>query len=231
LLARLHNSVVDINNLVQTVLIYALPVLFAITIHEAAHGYVARALGDNTAYMLGRVTLNPIRHVDPMGTIVVPLLLYFATSGAFLFGYAKPVPVNFGHLRRPKRDMIWVALAGPASNFIQALLWAIAFTVLVGMDLEERFFLEMCKAGVLVNLVMCAFNLFPLPPLDGGRVLVGVLPRRLAWSFSRIEPFGFFIVLGLVLLGVVGTYWLRPLIALGYASLDFLLKPLALLFS
>ena len=222
---------VDINNLVQTVLIYALPVLFAITIHEAAHGYVARALGDNTAYMLGRVTLNPIRHVDPMGTIVVPLLLYFATSGAFLFGYAKPVPVNFGHLRRPKRDMIWVALAGPASNFIQALLWAIAFTVLVGMDLEERFFLEMCKAGVLVNLVMCAFNLFPLPPLDGGRVLVGVLPRRLAWSFSRIEPFGFFIVLGLVLLGVVGTYWLRPLIALGYASLDFLLKPLALLFS
>jgi len=223
--------VVDINNLVQTVLIYALPVLFAITIHEAAHGYVARALGDNTAYMLGRVTLNPIRHVDPMGTIVMPLLLYFATSGAFLFGYAKPVPVNFGHLRRPKRDMIWVALAGPASNFIQALLWAIAFTVLVGMDLEERFFLEMCKAGVLVNLVMCAFNLFPLPPLDGGRVLVGVLPRRLAWSFSRIEPFGFFIVLGLVLLGVVGTYWLRPLIALGYASLDFLLKPLALLFS
>ena len=222
---------VDINNLVQTVLIYALPVLFAITIHEAAHGYVARALGDNTAYMLGRVTLNPIRHVDPMGTIVMPLLLYFATSGAFLFGYAKPVPVNFGHLRRPKRDMIWVALAGPASNFIQALLWAIAFTVLVGMDLEERFFLEMCKAGVLVNLVMCAFNLFPLPPLDGGRVLVGVLPRRLAWSFSRIEPFGFFIVLGLVLLGVVGTYWLRPLIALGYASLDFLLKPLALLFS
>jgi len=208
-----------------------LPVLFAITIHEAAHGYVARALGDNTAYMLGRVTLNPIRHVDPMGTIVMPLLLYFATSGAFLFGYAKPVPVNFGHLRRPKRDMIWVALAGPASNFIQALLWAIAFTVLVGMDLEERFFLEMCKAGVLVNLVMCAFNLFPLPPLDGGRVLVGVLPRRLAWSFSRIEPFGFFIVLGLVLLGVVGTYWLRPLIALGYASLDFLLKPLALLFS
>ncbi len=216
----------DINNLVQTVLIYALPVLFAITIHEAAHGYVARALGDNTAYLLGRVTLNPIKHVDLMGTIVMPLLLYFATAGAFLFGYAKPVPVNFGHLRHPRRDMVWVALAGPASNFLQALLWAIAYTLLVGATLNERFFLEMCKAGVLVNLVMWAFNLFPLPPLDGGRVLVGLLPRRLAWSFSRIEPWGFFIVMGLVLAGIVSTWWLRPLISLGYLVIDFLLTPL-----
>jgi len=222
---------VDINNLVQTVLIYALPVLFAITIHEAAHGYVARALGDNTAYAMGRVTLNPIKHVDPMGTILMPLLLYFATKGAFLFGYAKPVPVNFGHLRHPKRDMIWVALAGPASNFLQAILWAVAYTLLVGSGLIERFFLEMCKAGVLVNLVMWAFNLFPLPPLDGGRILVGLLPRRLAWSFSRIEPWGFFIVLGLVLVGVVGTWWLRPLIGLGYVILDFLLTPLTWLFT
>ena len=220
----------DINNLIQTVLIYALPVLFAITIHEAAHGYVARALGDNTAYMMGRVTLNPIKHIDPVGTILMPLMLYFATSGAFLFGYAKPVPVDFGKLRRPKRDMIWVALAGPASNFIQAILWAIGYTLLVGTDTNERFFLEMCKAGVLVNLVMWAFNLFPLPPLDGGRVLVGLLPHRLAYSFSRIEPWGFFIVLGLVLVGIVGTYWLRPLISLGYVSLDFLLTPLTSLF-
>ena len=221
----------DINNLVQTVLIYALPVLFAITIHEAAHGYVARALGDNTAYALGRVTLNPMRHVDPMGTILMPLLLYFATKGAFLFGYAKPVPVNFGQLRHPKRDMIWVALAGPASNFAQAILWAVAYTLLAGSGITERFFLEMCKAGVLVNLVMWAFNLFPLPPLDGGRILVGLLPRRLAWSFSRIEPWGFFIVLGLVLVGIVGTYWLRPLIGLGYVILDFLLTPLTALFT
>lgn len=220
----------DINNLIQTVLIYALPVLFAITIHEAAHGYVARALGDNTAYMMGRVTLNPIKHVDPIGTILMPLMLYFATSGAFLFGYAKPVPVDFGQLRHPKRDMVWVALAGPASNFIQAILWAIGFTILAGTDTNERFFLEMCKAGVLVNLVMWAFNLFPLPPLDGGRVLVGLLPRDLAHSFSRIEPWGFFIVLGLVLVGIVGTYWLRPLISLGYVSLDFLLTPLTSLF-
>jgi Zn-dependent protease len=221
---------VDINNLVQTVLIYALPVLFAITIHEAAHGYVARYLGDNTAYLAGRVTLNPIKHVDLMGTVLMPLMLYFATSGAFLFGYAKPVPVNFGQLRHPKRDMVWVALAGPASNFVQAALWAIVYTVLVGTDLNERFFLEMCKAGVLVNLVMWAFNLFPLPPLDGGRILVGLLPRRLAHSFSQVEPWGFFIVLGLVLVGVVGTYWLRPLISLGYLSLDFLLTPITALF-
>jgi Zn-dependent protease len=222
---------VAMNNLVQTVLIHALPVLFAITIHEAAHGYVARALGDNTAFVLGRVTLNPIKHVDPMGTIVMPLLLYFATGGAFLFGYAKPVPVNFGQLRHPKRDMVWVALAGPASNFAQALLWAIGYTLLVGAGVNERFFLDMCKAGVLVNLVMWAFNLFPLPPLDGGRVLTGLLPRRMAWSFSRIEPWGFFIVMALVLVGIVSRWWLRPLIEIGYRSLDFILTPLTSLFT
>ena len=221
---------VDINNLVQTVLIYALPVLFAITIHEAAHGYVARALGDNTAYMLGRVTLNPLKHIDPIGTIAMPLMLYFATSGAFLFGYAKPVPVNFGQLRRPKRDMVWVALAGPASNFIQAIAWALLYAVLVGAGLQERFFLEMAKAGVLVNLVMWAFNLFPLPPLDGGRVLVGLLPWKQAQWVSRIEPWGFFIVLGLVLVGVVGTYWLNPLIGAGYWMLRMILTPLNFLF-
>jgi Zn-dependent protease len=217
---------VDLNNLVQTVLVYALPVLFAITIHEAAHGYVARYLGDNTAYMMGRVTLNPMKHIDPIGTIAMPLMLYFATSGAFLFGYAKPVPVNFGYLRRPRRDMVWVALAGPASNFIQAIAWAVLFSLLVGFGADERFFLDMAKAGVLVNLVMWAFNLFPLPPLDGGRILVGLLPRGPADALSRIEPWGFFIVLGLVLVGVVGTYWLRPLIGLGYSGLGLLLSPL-----
>ena len=137
----------EFNNLIQTVLIYALPVLFAITIHEAAHGYVARYFGDDTAYMMGRVTLNPMKHIDPVGTILMPLMLYFATSGAFLFGYAKPVPVNFGHLRRPKRDMVWVALAGPASNFAQAIVWALAYTLLAAGGLTERFFLEMAKAA------------------------------------------------------------------------------------
>lgn len=219
----------DFANLIQTVLIYALPVLFAITVHEAAHGYVARHFGDNTAYVQGRVTLNPLKHIDPIGTIAMPLMLYFATSGAFLFGYAKPVPVNFGALRHPRRDSVWVALAGPASNFIQALLWGALFIILRAMEVEERFFLGMCRAGVLVNLVMWAFNLFPLPPLDGGRVLVGLLPPRPAYALSRIEPWGFFIVLGLVLVGVVGTFWLRPLMAAGGWAVDLLLTPLRIL--
>ena len=219
----------DPSNLIQTVLIYALPVLFAITVHEAAHGYAARYFGDNTAYMLGRVTLNPIKHIDPVGTILMPLLLYFATSGAFLFGYAKPVPVQFGRLRHPKRDMVWVALAGPASNFAQAVLWAVLLVVLVGLGLQERFFIEMARAGVLVNLVMWAFNLFPLPPLDGGRILVGLLPWKQAQLVSRIEPWGFFIVMGLVIAGVVGSLWLRPLMSLGYSAINLLISPLTAL--
>ena len=214
------------NDLIQTVLIYAFPVLFSITVHEAAHGYAARYFGDYTATMLGRVTLNPIKHIDPIGTILMPLLLYFSTSGAFLFGYAKPVPVNFSHLRRPKRDMIWVALAGPASNFVQAIAWALLLVVLVATNVEERFFMEMARAGVLVNLVMWAFNLFPLPPLDGGRILVGLLPTKAAITFSRIEPYGFFIVLALVLLGIVGTVWLRPLMDIGYSVINTLISPL-----
>ena len=219
----------DIQNLIQTVLIYALPVLFAITVHEAAHGYAARHFGDNTAYMLGRITLNPIKHIDPVGTILMPIMLYFATSGAFLFGYAKPEPVNFGHLRNPKRDMVWVALAGPASNFIQAIVWAVVMITLVGTGMDERFFLEMARAGVLVNLVMWAFNLFPVPPLDGGRILVGLLPWRQAQMVSRLEPCGFFIVMGLVIFGVVGTIWLRPLMSFGYTVINFLITPLRML--
>ena len=219
----------DIQNLIQTVLIYALPVLFAITVHEAAHGYAARHFGDNTAYMLGRITLNPIKHIDPIGTILMPIMLYFATSGAFLFGYAKPVPVNFGHLRNPKRDMVWVALAGPASNFVQAIVWAVVMITLVGTGMDERFFLEMARAGVLVNLVMWAFNLFPVPPLDGGRILVGLLPWKQAQMVSRLEPYGFFIVMGLVIFGVVGTVWLRPLMSFGYTVINFLITPLRML--
>lgn len=216
----------DFAKLIQTVAIYALPVLFAITIHEAAHGYVARYFGDNTAWTLGRVTLNPLKHIDPIGTIAMPLLLYFATSGAFLFGYAKPVPVNFGQLRNPKRDMVWVALAGPASNFAQALLWALVLVVLAAAGTQERFFVAMAQAGILVNLVMWAFNLFPLPPLDGGRILVGLLPWKQAQWVSRIEPWGFFVVMALVIAGVVGTLWLRPLMSVGYAVINTLVTPL-----
>lgn len=214
------------NELIQTVLIYALPVLFSITVHEAAHGYAARYFGDHTASMLGRITLNPLKHIDPIGTILMPLLLYFSTSGAFLFGYAKPVPVNFNNLRHPKRDMIWVALAGPASNFLQAILWAVVLVALVATGTQERFFMEMARAGILVNLVMWAFNLFPLPPLDGGRIVAGLLPTRASITFSRLEPYGFFIVLALVLLGIVGSIWLRPLMNLGYSAIDLIIQPL-----
>ena len=219
----------DFANLIQTVAIYALPVLFAITVHEAAHGYAARYFGDPTAHMLGRISLNPMRHIDPLGTILMPLLLYFATSGAFLFGYAKPVPVNFGRLRNPKRDMVWVALAGPGANLAMAIGWTVLAYVLVALGTEERFFLEMAQAGMLVNLVMFAFNLFPLPPLDGGRILVGLLPMRQAVAVSRVEPYGFFIVLALVVSGVVGGLWLRPLMGLTSKAIELLLTPLRML--
>jgi Zn-dependent protease len=219
----------DIANLIQTVLIYALPVIFAITIHEAAHGYAARHFGDNTAYSLGRITLNPIKHIDPVGTIAMPLLLYFATGGTFLFGYAKPVPVQFGNLRNPKRDMVWVALAGPGVNLLQALIWGVLLYLVVGVQLNERFFIEMCKAGMLVNVVMFVFNLFPLPPLDGGRILVGLLPHRQAELVSRIEPYGFFVVMGLVLAGVLGNIWMRPLMNLTYSVINLVLTPLSFL--
>ncbi len=216
----------DFAQIVQTIAIYALPVLFAITVHEAAHGYAARHFGDNTAHMLGRITLNPLKHIDPLGTIAMPLMLYFATSGAFLFGYAKPVPVNFGRLRNPKKDMVWVALAGPGANLVQAIVWTLGLYLLLFLGIEERFFNEMCRAGILVNLVMFAFNLFPLPPLDGGRILVGLLPHPLAWQVSRIEPFGFFIVMALVITGVVSSLWMRPLMSLTSQAIQLLLTPL-----
>ena len=217
----------NISDLIQTVLIYALPVIFAITLHEAAHGYAAQRLGDNTAAMMGRVTLNPFPHIDPVGTILLPLLLYFSTSGAFLFGYAKPVPVRFDLLRQPKRDMVWVALAGPASNLVQALLWGVLLYALVASGVSERFFLEMCKAGMLTNVVMFAFNLFPLPPLDGGRIVVGLLPWRQAVMFSRVEPWGFFIVMALVITGVISAWWMQPLMGVTFDFLKLALSPLA----
>ena len=219
----------DFNNLIQTIAIYALPVIFAITVHEAAHGYVARYFGDNTAWVLGRVTLNPIKHIDLVGTILMPVLLYVATAGTFLFGYAKPVPVRFGNLRKPKQHMIWVALAGPGANFLQALMWGVLLYLANGAGVTERFVLEMCRAGMLVNVVMFVFNLFPLPPLDGGRILVGLLPWRQAQLVSRVEPWGFFIVMALVLTGVVNSLWMSPLMGLTFSALKTLLSPLAML--
>lgn len=221
----------DFAQIVQAIAINALPLLFAITLHEAAHGYAARHFGDNTAYMLGRISLNPLKHIDPVGTILMPALLFFATSGAFMFGYAKPVPVNFGRLRNPKRDMIWVALAGPGANLVQAIAWFVLGLLLTAIGVVEPYFHLVCQAGVMWNLVMYAFNLFPLPPLDGGRILVGLLPWKQAAAVSRIEPFGFFIVMALVISGVVANYWLYPLINLTYNAIRLLLTPLSLLLS
>ena len=218
----------DSTNIIQNILIYALPVLLAITVHEAAHGYAARHFGDNTAYALGRITLNPLKHIDPIGTIAMPLMLLFAGS-PFLFGYAKPVPVQFGNLRNPKRDMVWVALAGPASNLIMALIWGIFFYLLQGADVNEPFFNKMAQGGILVNAVMFAFNLFPLPPLDGGRILVGLLPYKYAELVSRVEPWGFFIVLGLVIAGIINTIWMTPMMNVTYGLLELVLSPLAML--
>lgn len=218
----------DIAQLIQTIAIYALPVLFAITVHEAAHGYAARYFGDDTAWALGRVTLNPLKHIDPFGTILLPLMLVVVGSPIIL-GAAKPVPVRFGNLRNPKRDMIWVALAGPMANLVMALAWGVGLYVLQGLSVTEPFFLKMCQGGVLVNVVLFAFNLFPLPPLDGGRILVGLLPIKQALLVSRIEPFGFFIVIALVFAGIVNTVWMQPVMSATYTVLNLLLSPLAAL--
>ena len=200
-----------------TIVLWGVPVVLAITLHEAAHGYVAKLFGDRTAEMLGRVTLNPVRHVDPVGTILVPgiLLLTAKLAGGvpFIFGWAKPVPVNAANLRHPRRDMIWVAAAGPGSNFVQALLWAIVLVATVsGGALASAGLSEMARIGVNVNLVLMALNILPIPPLDGGRVLAGVLPQRGAHALSRIEPYGLFVILGLLVTGFLDNL-MRPLIS------------------
>ncbi|MDR0458297.1 MAG: site-2 protease family protein [Burkholderiaceae bacterium] len=216
----------NLADIIQTIAVYALPVLFAITAHEAAHGLVAQKLGDNTAAMLGRVTFNPVKHIDPIGTIAIPLALAFVTQGAFLFGYAKPVPVRFDRLKNPRRDMVWVALAGPLCNLAQALIWGALLYLLAGMGVREPFFIDMCRGGVTVNIVMFAFNLFPLPPLDGGRVLVGLLPPRPAMALARVERYGFFIVMLLVVSKVIMPIWMGPLMRLSFAFVNIILSPL-----
>jgi Zn-dependent protease len=204
-------------NLVQKIAIYALPVIFAITLHEAAHGYVARYFGDNTAYVLGRVSLNPLRHIDPVGTVLVPLLILtassFVGSGGILFGWAKPVPVNFGGLRHPKRDMLWVAAAGPLANLFMALLWAFSlkFALIAPHNAFTLPLSLMAEAGITINLVLMLLNLLPILPLDGGRIAVSLLPNRLAYSFSRLEPYGFPILLLLVFTNLLGAI-LNPMV-------------------
>lgn len=206
-----------------TVAVWALPVLLAVTLHEASHAYAARYFGDNTAYSQGRMSLNPLRHVDLVGTILIPAALLLLNS-PFVFGYAKPVPVNFGGLRNPRRDSALVALAGPASNLLMAFLWQLMKIGIVVGGLRQPFLLRMADAGILINLVLFAFNLFPLPPLDGGRILTSLLPARLAWRFARVEPYGFFIVLALVYFKML-NYWMRPLLYAGAVIVQFVLYP------
>ena len=193
-------------NLAQTIAIYALPVIFAITLHEAAHGYVARHFGDETAYRMGRVSLNPLRHIDLFGTVVLPLLTLaiIKLSGVgVLFGWAKPVPVSFGNLRDPKRDMFWVALAGPLANLIMALAWAMLQKLTEDVIPPNSFTVPttyMARAGIEINIVLMVLNLLPILPLDGGRIAVSLLPDRLALRYARLEPFGFPILLMLIFL-------------------------------
>jgi Zn-dependent protease len=181
----------DINQVIQTIAVYLIPVLFAISLHEAAHGYVARYFGDPTASNEGRLSLNPAKHIDPFGTVLLPLLLYMTIH--IPFGYAKPVPVDYSRLRNPKKQMAWVAAAGPAANFVMGLGWMALLVLLTAADMNEEFFLEMASAGVSVNAAMCVFNMIPIPPLDGGRVLTGLLPLELARKFARIELYGVYV--------------------------------------
>lgn len=214
------------NDLIQTLAVYSLPVLFAITLHEAAHAYAAKYFGDNTAYSLGRMSLNPLKHVDLIGTILIPVVLFLLRS-PFLFGYAKPVPVEFGRLRNPKKQMAFVALAGPLANLVMGLGWMILLVLLAAWGDSEDFFLRMARAGVETNLVIFAFNLIPLPPLDGGRIMTSILPNKYAWRFAQLEPYGFFIVLGLAFMNVL-SFWMVPVMKAANFLLLLLISPLRL---
>lgn len=208
-------------NLVQQISVAALPLLFAITLHEVAHGWVAKQLGDKTAMMLGRLTLNPLKHVDPVGTVLVPGLLIlsgfiFGSGLGFIFGWAKPVPVNWKQLRSPKRDMALVAVAGPLANFIMAILWALVakLAIVLQSPFASEPLLFMGGIGISINLILMVLNLLPIPPLDGSRIVSSVLSGPLAWKYSRIEPYGFLILIGLLVMGVLGPILRYPLPAL-----------------
>ena len=208
----------DISAFIQSLAISALPIIFAITLHEAAHGYVARLFGDPTAWMLGRISANPFRHIDPVGTLLVPAIIvftsYVALDSVFIFGWAKPVPVNFGRLRNPKRDMLWVAGAGPAANLAMALLWALVFKLVTLMPFHEYSLAlaEMARIGISVNIGLMVLNLLPLPPLDGGRIAVSLLPYPLAVRFAQLERWGFAILLVLLFTGLLSDI-MRPFVA------------------
>lgn len=211
--------------MIENILTIGIPVILAITLHEAAHGYVARYFGDPTAEQMGRITLNPVRHIDPIGTILIPLLILFFSAGSFLFGYAKPVPVNPRFFKNPRRDMAWVALAGPAANFAMALFWTAILKIcfLNGGGGGNTFWVAMAGSGILVNLVLIVLNLIPIPPLDGGRIAVGWLPLPAAAALNKIEPYGFWIILILLFTNILGEL-MNP-------AISFLMRILTLVFS
>ena len=198
----------DIGYWIQLLSLYAIPAVLAITLHEAAHGYAAKRLGDLTAYQEGRITLNPIKHIDLIGTLVVPAVLLMATGGKIAFGWAKPVPVNFSALRNPKRDMLWVAAAGPGANLAMAIGWALLFKL--ALTAPENYFssplLEMSKGGILINLVLMVLNLIPVPPLDGGRIAISALPHAMAYNLAKLEPYGLLIIMLLMASGVLSSF-------------------------
>ncbi len=202
------------DDIIYKIAVNAIPLLFAITLHEAAHGYAARVFGDRTAEMLGRISLNPIKHIDWVGTVAVPALTL--AIGGFFFGWAKPVPVNFNNLRNPKRDMIWVAAAGPAANLVMAIGWAIILKVNDFPAIDA-----IAQAGIGWNVGLMVLNLLPILPLDGGRIVAGLLPRSMSYTYSRMEPYGLFIVLGLAVAGILGTI-LFPLYKITYQALGAL---------
>lgn len=207
-------------SIIQKIVIYALPIIFAITVHEAAHGYAARYFGDMTADQEGRITLNPLKHIDPFGTIILPALTIML--GGILFGWAKPVPVNFGRLRNPKKDMLWVAAAGPASNLVMAIIWVLVMKFAVNAPEAVAIpLLLMAKAGVMINIVLMVLNLLPLPPLDGGRIAVSLLPNDLARSFAQLERYGFVILIVLLFTGILSKI-LDPFIGGAYSIINHL---------
>jgi Zn-dependent protease len=202
----------------QTLLIWVIPVLLAITLHEAAHGWTASKFGDHTARMMGRVTLNPVKHIDPVGTVIVPLALLIMSTG-FIFGWAKPVPINFNALRSPKSGMIWVALAGPGANLIMAIGWL--FVAILSVNINMPVILKMAGAGIFINLLLAVFNLLPIPPLDGSRVISALLPNPLAYKYNQLERYGFVILIGLMFVGGF-SYIVWPIVGLALSSLSAL---------
>jgi Zn-dependent protease len=206
----------------QTLLIWIIPILFAITLHEAAHGWVASKFGDHTARMMGRVTLNPVKHIDPVGTILVPAALLIMSTG-FIFGWAKPVPINFNALRSPKSGMIWVALAGPGANLIMAIGWLLVFFLAIKMNIP--ILQRMADAGILINILLAVFNLLPIPPLDGSRVISALLPNPLAYKYNQLEQYGLFILIGLMYFGGF-TKIVKPMVELVLSWFTYVLQVL-----